>query len=59
MLGAGGAGDGFLLFFNLADKKVLRQEKAGMHIHGFALNEEGDTVYAVGHGKIVVFEMKA
>jgi WD40 repeat protein len=58
LLGAGGAGDGFLLFFNLADKKVLRQEKVGMHVHGFALNEAGDTIYAVGHGKIILFELK-
>src|SRR6266853_5012212 len=27
LLGAGGATDGFLMFFNLKDKKVLREEK--------------------------------
>jgi WD40 repeat protein len=59
LLGAGGAGDGFLLFFNLQDKKVLRQEKVGMHVHGFVLNESADTIYAVGHGKLAIFEMKA
>ncbi|MBY0524492.1 MAG: hypothetical protein K2R98_13885 [Gemmataceae bacterium] len=59
LLGAGGANDGFLQFFNLKDKKVLRQEKVAMHVHGFALNEESDTIYAVGHGKIMVYEMKA
>ena len=58
LLGAGGAGDGFLLFFTLADKKMLRQEKVNMHVHGFALNEAADTIYAVGHGKIIQFEMK-
>lgn len=27
-----------------------------MHIHGLALNEEGDTIHAAGHGYIAVFE---
>jgi WD40 repeat protein len=57
LLGAGGAGDGFLLFFNLQDKKVVRQEKVAMHVHSFALNEDCDTIYAVGHGKIMIFGM--
>jgi WD40 repeat protein len=58
LLGAGGAGDGFLMFFNLQDKKVVRQEKVAMHVHAFALNEECTSIYAVGHGKIAIFEMK-
>src|SRR5262249_9523496 len=49
LLGAGGAGDGFLMFFNLKDKKVLRQEKVAMHVHQAALNETADTVYLAGH----------
>jgi WD40 repeat protein len=58
LLGAGGAGDGFLLFFDLKNKKVLRQEKVAMHVHDFALNESGDTIYTVGHNRIVLFELK-
>src|SRR5262245_45974098 len=58
LLGAGGAGEGFLLFFDLKAKKVLRQEKAPMHIHDAVLNEAHDTIYAVGHQRVVVFEMK-
>ena len=58
LLGAGGAGDGFLLFYNLKDNKVLRQEKVAMHVHAFALSEDGDTISVVGHGKIMIFEMK-
>lgn len=57
LLGAGGAGDGFLMFFNLKDKKVLRQEKAAIHVHGFALSDTAETIFAVGHGKILVFGM--
>jgi WD40 repeat protein len=58
LLAAGGANDGFLMFFNLMDKKVLRQEKAAMVIHTFALNEAQDTIYTAGHQKFQIFEMK-
>ena len=50
LLAAGGGDkDGFLMFFDLAAKKVLAQEKAPMYVHDLALNEKGDTIYAVGH----------
>jgi hypothetical protein len=36
------------MFFNLQDKKVLRQEKAAMsHVHAFTLSEDCTTIYAV------------
>jgi WD40 repeat protein len=60
LLAAGGAGDGFLMFFDLKEKKkVLRQEKVPTHIHGIVLNEACDTVHAACHGRLVIFEMKA
>jgi WD40 repeat protein len=58
LLGAGGAGEGFLIFFDLKAKKVLRQEKAPMHIHDIALNDARDTIYAAGHHRLVTFELK-
>jgi WD40 repeat protein len=58
LLGAGGAGEGLLLFFDVSSKKALRQEKAAMHIHHFALNPAADTIVAAGHNKIAVYEMK-
>ncbi len=58
LAGGGGDKDGFLMFFNVAAKKTLAQEKAPMDIHDLALNEASDTIYAVGHRKIVVFGMK-
>jgi len=58
LLAAGGAGDGFLMFFNLKDKKTLRQEKVAMHVHSVALSEAADTIYAVGHGKIMIYGMQ-
>jgi WD40 repeat protein len=58
LLSAGGAADGFLLFFDAKAKKALRQEKSGTHIHAFAFNESADTLVTVGHNKICVYEMK-
>ena len=59
LLGAGGDNGGFIKFIDLQTKKVIKQDKAPMHVHDFVLNEETDTVFAVGHGKIVVWELRA
>lgn len=58
LLGAGGAGEGYLLFWDVKNKKVLRQEKAATHIHDVATSETRETIWAVGHNKIMIFEMK-
>lgn len=59
ILAAGGDHSGFIQFFDLETKKAVKQEKAPMHVHAVALNEAFDTVYAAGHGKIAIFEMKS
>jgi WD40 repeat protein len=59
LLGAGGAGDGFLLFFDVKNKKITRQEKASAHIHDLVADEKCETLYTVGHNKIMLFEMKS
>jgi WD40 repeat protein len=59
LLGAGGANDGFLIFFDWKNKKVLRQEKAPMHVYAALLGEGGETLIAAGNGKVVLYEMKA
>jgi WD40 repeat protein len=58
LVGAGGANNGFLLFFDLKANKVLRQEKVNPHLHTVALNDAGDTLYATGFGKVLVYELK-
>ncbi|MBW3595768.1 MAG: PQQ-binding-like beta-propeller repeat protein [Planctomycetes bacterium] len=58
LLGAGGDNGGFLIFFDLDKKKILHETKAPMHVHDFALSESCDTLFAVGHNRIVVWEMK-
>jgi WD40 repeat protein len=58
LIGGGGANVGFVLFFDLKAKKAIRQEKAAMHIHAFALDEKGETMYVAGHGRIQQLDIK-
>ncbi len=59
LLAAGGAADGFFMFFDLAGKKVLRQDKVAMHVHAVALDESARTICAAGHGRVVLFGLTA
>jgi WD40 repeat protein len=52
LLGAGGAGEGFLLFHDVAAKKTLRQEKLPMHTHDFHLTDDCRELVCVGHNRI-------
>ena len=58
LVAAGGYTDGFLLFCDPAAKKVLSQIKVPMYVHDFALSEDSTRVYAVGHHKIALCELK-
>jgi WD40 repeat protein len=58
LLAGGGGENGFLAFLELEGFKPLREEKAPMHIHALALDEEAETIYAAGHCKLAVWEMK-
>jgi WD40 repeat protein len=57
ILGAGGAGEGFLTFLDGKTKKPVKQEKAGMHVHDFALSADEKSLVAVGHNKIVTYKL--
>lgn len=54
LLGAGGAGEGFALFFDVAAKKTLRQEKVMMHVHDFDLSPDAKELVCVGHNKVTL-----
>ena len=56
---AGGDHGGFIAIHETKTGKVISQEKAPMHIHGFVRNESFDTIYAVGHERIAMWELKA
>jgi WD40 repeat protein len=57
LVGAGGAGEGFLLFFDPAAKKPLKQEKVMMHVHDFAMSAKADEIVCVGHNRITVHKL--
>lgn len=57
LLGAGGSGEGFLLFYDVAGKKALRQEKVPMHVHDIDLTADGTQLVCVGHNRIVTFKL--
>ena len=57
ILGAGGAGEGFLVFLDGTTKKPVRQEKLPMHVHDFVLSPDGTTITSVGHMKMVVHKL--
>ena len=59
LLAAGGDHNGFYQFFDLATNKSTKHDKAPMHIHDMVLDAAADEIYAVGHGKIVVWQMSA
>jgi WD40 repeat protein len=58
LMGAGGAGEGFLLFVDLKAKKLIRQEKVAMHVHDVAADATFETLVTAGHRRLVTFEMK-
>src|SRR5262249_35419504 len=58
LVGAGGAGTGFFLFFDLKKDKVVKEENVKFHIHAIALSEDATTLHAVGHNGAAAYEMK-
>lgn len=57
-LAAGGDHNGFVTFYDADSGKIIKQEKAPMHVHGVAFDATYETLYGVGHGKIAVWELK-
>lgn len=57
-VGAGGGYGGLIVFYDPNNSKMLFQDTAPMHVHDFAVNDVCDTIYAVGHNKIVTWEFK-
>jgi WD40 repeat protein len=54
LLAAGGYSDGFLLFVDVAGKKIITQRKLPMYVHDLTLSEEIDKIYAAGHHKLAI-----
>ncbi len=57
LVGVGGAGEGFMLFFDVAAKKTLRQEKVMMHVHDFDMTADAKEIVSVGHNRITIHKL--
>ena len=57
IVGAGGDNGGFVQVYDLKGKKTIAEEKAPMHVHSFALDEDSGTLYTVGYNRIVTWTM--
>lgn len=58
LVAAGGGNAGFVAFFEPKAGKIIFQDAAPMHIHGLALSESGETLYASGHNKLLAWSLK-
>jgi WD40 repeat protein len=54
----GGGGNGLVMFHDPTRRTMIHQGTLPMHVHDLAFNEDFTTLYAVGHNKIVVAEMR-
>lgn len=59
LIGGGGDNGGLVQLYDLAAKKVVKSEKAPMHIHAAALDEKPEKLFACGHNKVVAWEVTA
>ena len=59
LIGAGGDNGGLLQLYDLEANKVAKSEKARMHIHALVLAENFANLFAVGHNKVVAYELTA
>ncbi|MBL8816103.1 MAG: hypothetical protein JNL58_08740 [Planctomyces sp.] len=57
LVAAGGDNSGFVSVYNMADGKLLVQDKAPMHVHDIDLNADGRSLTAVGHHQGVVVSL--
>jgi WD40 repeat protein len=54
----GGGSNGFIAFQKMSDRTMLHQANLPMHVHDSAFSEDWNTLYHVGHHKIVVQELR-
>ncbi|QEL15919.1 WD40 repeat domain-containing protein [Limnoglobus roseus] len=57
LLGVGGASEGFVAFFDVKSKKVLKQEKVGMHVHDLSIGPKFDSLLLAGHNKLTAYKL--
>jgi WD40 repeat protein len=59
LLAIGGGSNGLIMFYDVARRAMVHQGNVAMHVHDAVFNEDFTTLYAVGHQKIVVLDLRA
>jgi len=54
----GGGGNGLVMFYDTARRAMIHQGNLPMHVHDAVFNEDFTSLYAVGHNKVAVLEMR-
>jgi WD40 repeat protein len=55
----GGAASGLIWFYDVAGRTRVHQANLPMHTHDAVFNEDFTTLYAVGHNKIALLELRS
>ena len=59
LCGLGGGGNGVIFFYDTTRRTMIHQANLPMHTHDAVFSEDFTTLYAVGHQKIIVQELRA
>ncbi|MBY0230000.1 MAG: hypothetical protein K2W96_12020 [Gemmataceae bacterium] len=58
VMGAGGAGNGFLNFYDVAGKKLMKEVDVKFHVHSFGTDDAMEKAWLVGHNGLATFDLK-
>jgi WD40 repeat protein len=58
LFAVGGGGNGLSMFYDTSRRAMVHQMNLPMHVHDAVFNEDFTSLYAVGHNKIVVAELR-
>jgi WD40 repeat protein len=59
LFAVGGGSNGVVMFHDPARRAMVHQGSLPMHVHDAVFNEDFTTLYAVGHQKVVVCELRS
>jgi WD40 repeat protein len=55
----GGGSNGLVMFYDTARRQMLHQGNIPMHVHDAVFSDDCTTLYAAGHNKLAVLELRA
>jgi WD40 repeat protein len=54
----GGGSNGIIMFYDTTRRAMIHQGSVPMHVHDAVFNEDQTSLYAIGHNKIAVLELR-